>query len=519
MTDPIAPQPVRPRVLPEILSGLTVAIALVPEAIAFAFVAGVPPISGLYAAFLIGLITAAFGGRPGMISGATGALAVVLVHVVRLGNLRGEELGVDGLGVEYLFATVVLAGAIQLVIGLLRLGRFIRLVPHPVMLGFVNGLAIVIFLSQLAMFRVHEHGRPGAWLEGPALWTMLGLVALTMAVIHFLPRLTKAVPSALVAIILVSAIVFAGVETPTVGDLSSVAGGFPVPQLPNLPLDFETLRTIAPYALTVALVGLIESLMTLQLIDEITETRGRGNRECIVQGVANMVTGCFRGMGGCAMIGQSLINLRSGGRGRLSGITAAVALLIFVLVGAPVIDRIPIAALVGVMFMVVIATFAWSTFETFGRVPKSDIAVIVVVTAVTVWKDLATAVVCGVIVSALVFAWKSAQHVRIRAEVQEDGSWVCHLQGLLYFGSVREFSERLAPSQVPDLVVIDFLEARVCDFSSIEAIHSLAERYTAAGKRLRLRHLSPACRQLLRNAEQIIEVDIIEDPHYTVARL
>lgn len=498
----------------EVLSGLTVAIALVPEAIAFAFVAGVPPLSGLYAAFMIGLITAVFGGRPGMISGATGALAVVLVHVVQIGELRAE-----GLGFEYLLVTVVMAGIIQLAIGLARLGRFIRLVPHPVMMGFVNGLAIVIFLSQLDMFREREEGVVGDWLSGPALWTTLGLVALTMAIIHFLPKLTKAVPSSLVAILAVTAIVFAGVETQTVGDLSSVAGGFPLPHLPEVPWDWAMLEAVAPYALIVALVGLIESLMTVQLIDELTETRGQGNRECIVQGVANMVTGMFQGMGGCAMIGQSLINIRSGGRGRLSGIVAALGLLSFILFGAVFIDRIPIAALVGVMFMVVIGTFAWSTFRTFGRVPVSDFIVILVVTSVTVWKDLAIAVVAGVIVSALVFAWKSAQHVRLRPEVQEDGSWVCHLQGLLYFGSVREFSERLAPAQAPHLVVVDFLEARVCDFSSLEVIRSLAERYQAAGKQLRLRHLSPECRQLLRDAEHLVEVDIIEDPHYHVAKI
>ena len=497
----------------EFLAGLTVAIALVPEAIAFAFVAGVPPLSGLYAAFFIGLITAVFGGRPGMISGATGALAVVLVHVMKIGNERGE-----GLGLEYLLATVILAGGIQLVIGLLRLGRFIRLVPHPVMMGFVNGLAIVIFLSQLNMFRERNDGVVGPWLSGTALWTMVGLVVLTMAIIHFLPKLTRTIPSTLAAIVVVSAMVFAGIPTQTVGDLASVQGGFPLPHLPQIPWDWETFAAIAPYALIVALVGLIESLMTLQLIDEITETRGRGNKECIVQGIANMVTGMFKGMGGCAMIGQSLINIKSGGRGRSSGIVAAVSLLLFVLIGSTVIDRIPVAALVGVMFMVVIGTFEWATFRTFGRVPKSDIFVILIVTSVTVWQDLAIAVVSGVIASALVFAWKSAHHVRLRPEVQEDGSWHCHLQGLLYFGSVREFSERLAPSGAPDLVIVDFREARVCDYSSIEAINSLAERYAAAGKQLKLRHLSFECRKLLKNADRLVEVDIIEDPSYTIAK-
>ncbi len=508
----------------EILSGLTVAIALVPEAIAFAFVAGVPPLSGLYAAFSIGLITALFGGRPGMISGATGALAVVLVHVVKIGRERGEAMGMsatdaDGLGLEFLLATVVLAGAIQLVLGLLRLGRFIRLVPHPVMMGFVNGLAIVILLSQLGMFRTRTDGEMGPWLTGTPMAIMIGLVILTMAIIKFLPKVTRAVPSSLAAILVVTGIVFLGLQTQTVGDLASVKGGFPTPHVPDVPLDWAMFWAIAPYAIIVALVGLIESLMTLQLIDEITETRGRGNRECVVQGIANIVTGFIRGMGGCAMIGQSLINIQSGGRGRLSGVTAAVALLLFILVGSEFIDRIPIAALVGVMFMVVIGTFEWATFRTFGKVPKSDIFVIAVVTIVTVWQDLAIAVIAGVITSALVFAWKSAQHVRLGIEEQDDGSWICHLHGLLYFGSVREFSDRLAPSKAPDLVVVDFLDARVCDYSSLETINSLAERYLAAGKTLKLRHLSPQCRKLLKNAEKLVEVNIIEDPDYAVANV
>jgi SulP family sulfate permease len=497
----------------EILSGLTVAIALVPEAIAFAFVAGVPPLSGLYAAFFVGLITAVFGGRPGMISGATGALAVVLVHVVQKGN------ALDGLGVEYLFATVVLAGVFQIVIGALKLGRFIRLVPHPVMMGFVNGLAIVIFLSQISMFKERVNGVAGDWLSGTPLLIMGGLVLLTMVIIQFLPKLTKAVPSSLAAIIIVSGIAFAGVNTQVVGDLATVKGDFPLPHLPSIPLTWATFALIAPYALIVALVGLIESLMTLQLIDEITETRGKGNRECIVQGIANVVTGFFKGMGGCAMIGQSLINIKSGGRGRLSGIVAALALLSFILVGSGLIDQIPIAALVGVMFMVVIGTFEWATFQTFGRIPKSEIIVVLVVTGVTVWKDLAIAVIAGVIVSALVFAWKSAQHVRLRPEKLPDGSILYHLQGLLYFGSVREFSERLAPSNAPDLVIVDFLEARVCDYSSIEVINSLAERYKAAGKQIKLRHLSPECAKMLKDAEHLVEIDIIEDPHYSVAQI
>ncbi|MEM7696848.1 MAG: SulP family inorganic anion transporter [Verrucomicrobiota bacterium] len=495
------------------LSGLTVALALVPEAIAFAFVAGVPPLSGLYAAFFIGIITAIFGGRPGMISGATGAVAVVLVSVVKKGN---DEFG--GIGIELLFATVILAGLIQLLIGVLKLGRFIRLVPHPVMMGFVNGLAIVIFLSQLDMFKIFENGEATKWLTGSDLAVMIGLVVLTMAIIRFLPKLTKAVPSSLAAIIVVSLLGFFFFDTREVGDLASVKGGLPLPHLPSIPLTSEVFLAILPTALIVALVGLIESLMTLQLIDEITETRGSGNRECLAQGAANVVTGFFQGMGGCAMIGQSLININSGGRGRLSGIVAAVGLLLFVLVGAPVIDRIPIAALVGVMFMVVIGTFEWSTFKILHRVPIEDVIVIVIVTAVTVWHDLALAVIVGVIVSALVFAWKSAKHVRLgEAQEMEDGSRLYHLRGLLYFGSVREFIERLTPKDQPDQVTIDFREARVCDQSSLEALHSLSERYEAAGKSLRLRHLSPECQRMLAKAGTVTDTDD-DDPDYTVAR-
>ncbi len=498
----------------DILSGLTVALALVPEAIAFAFVAGVEPLVGLYAAFFMGLITAIWGGRPGMISGATGAIAVVLVAVVAEGNEK-----FNGVGLELLFATVILAGIIQVTIGVLGLGRLIRLVPHPVMMGFVNGLAIVIFLAQLDMFKVRVDGAATDWLTGSAMGIMVGLVILTMAIIHFLPKFTKAIPSSLAAILVVTAIVFFGIDTQTVGDMASVKGGFPIPHIPNMPFSWEAFFFIAPFAVIVALVGVIESLMTLQLIDELTETRGKGNRECVAQGAANIVTGFFGGMGGCAMIGQSLINIKSGGRGRTSGVVAALALLAFILVGSGFIDQIPIAALVGVMFMVVIGTFAWSTFNTIGKVPKSEIIVILVVTIVTVWHDLAIAVIAGVIVSALVFAWESAKHVRLRPEDREDGVRIYHLHGLLFFGSVREFSERLAPSLAPDDVIIDFKEARVCDFSSIEAINSIAERYTKAGKKLRIRHLSPQCRELLSSAKNLIEVDIIEDPHYDVARI
>lgn len=500
----------------DILSGLTVAFALVPEAIAFAFVAGVPPLTGMYAAFIVCLITSLFGGRPGMISAAAGSLAVVMIALVQQGELRGGE----GAGLEYLLLTVVLMGLIQIVIGWLRLARFIRLVPHPVMMGFVNGLAVVIFLAQISMFKTRHGSTVGDWLQGPALWTMVGLVVLTMAIIHFLPKLTKAVPSSLVAILVVTGVVLAGIDTQTVGDLSSVRGGFPMPHLPRVPFTWETLVFIFPYALILAAVGLIESLMTVQLVDELTETRGRGNREAVVLGVANVVAGFFKGMGGCALIGQTLINIRSGGRGRLSGFTAAVALIIFILVGAPFIDRIPIAALTGVMFIVVISTFEWTTFTTIGKAPKSDILIIAIVTAVTVAFDLAIAVFTGVIVSALVFAWKSAKHVIVTRVHDKAPERTYALEGLLYFGSVRDFSDRFQPADDPDNVVIDFRDSRVCDLSGLEAINALADRYRKVGKTLHLRHLSPDCRIMLKQAGSLVDVEVLpDDPHYTVARV
>ena len=498
------------------LAGLTTALALVPGSIAFAFVAGVPPISGLYAGFFICLITAAFGGRPGMISSAAGSLAVVMVALVVEGNRRG---GV-GAGFEYLLLTVMLMGVIQMVIGALRLGRFIRLVPHPVMMGFVNGLAIVVFLSQLKMFRQRDGAIVGDWLSGSALWTMCALAALTMAIVYLLPRLTKKVPSSLVAIIVVSVIAAFGISTRTVGDLSSVQGALPTLHLPQVPMTWETLRFIFPYAMILALVGLIETLMTMQLIDEVTDTRGKGNREALALGAANIVTGAFKGMGGCALVGESLINIGSGGRGRMSGVFAAFALLAFILVGSPLIDRIPIAALTGVMFVVVIATFEWTSFKTIGRVPLSDLFIIVAVTAITVWEDLAVAVIVGVILSALVFAWKSAKHVQLSVVKDSDVERIYRLEGLLYFGSVREFAEKFKPAADPQRVVLDFHESRVCDLSGLEAIKSLAERYRKLGKNLEIRHLSPDCRRLLGRAGSLVDIVVAEDdPGYLVARI
>jgi SulP family sulfate permease len=490
----------------DFLSGLTVSLALVPEAVAFAFVAGVEPLVGLYAAFFVGLITAVFGGRPGMISGATGALAVVMVSLV------------SQHGVEYLFATVVLMGIIQIAAGIFKLGKFIRMVPHPVMLGFVNGLAIVIFLAQLGQFQV-ENPSTGdmQWMEGSMLYMMLGLIAVTMFIIHFLPKITTAIPSSLAAIIVVSlAVIGFDLNTKTVGDVASIGGGLPEFHIPMVPLNLETLYIILPYAFILAAIGLIESLLTLSLIDELTETRGRGNKECIAQGAANVTTGFFGGMGGCAMIGQSMINVNSGGRGRLSGITGAVFLLLYVLVASDLIEQIPVAALVGVMFMVVIGTFEWSSFRIMKKIPKQDAFVLVLVSGVTVATDLAIAVIVGVIVSALVFAWEHAKHINVVAEDQGE-SRIYKLHGPLFFGSVANFLELFDPSTDPDDVIIDFQHSRVSDHSGIEALDTLAERYIKAGKTLHLRHLSPECKILLEKAGDLVEANVMEDPNYHVA--
>jgi SulP family sulfate permease len=502
----------------DVLSGITVALALVPEAVAFAFVAGVEPLVGLYAAFMVGLITACIGGRPGMISGATGALAVVMVALVA------------DHGVEYLFATVVLMGIIQISAGVMKLGKFIRMVPHPVMLGFVNGLAIVIFLAQLSQFGIA--GEAGwlegtfmqgsildvAWLQGTQLYMMLGLVLATMMIIHFLPKLTTAIPSSLVAILVVSFLVFGlNLDTRVVGDIASISGGLPTFHLPVVPFTFDTLMIILPYSIILAAIGLIESLLTLRLVDEVTETRGHGNRECVAQGIANTTTGLFGGMGGCAMIGQSMINVNSGGRGRLSGITAALCLLLFILVASPLIEQIPLAALIGVMFIVVIGTFEWSSFRVIRNVPKSDAMVLILVSGVTVATDLAIAVVVGVIVSALVFAWEHAKHIRIDAKEDHKGSTVYAVTGPLFFGSVTSFLDHFDPSQDNEDVIIDFARSRVADHSGLEAIDTLADRYVSEGKKLHLVHLSEECRRLLTKAGGLVEVNVIEDPQYFVA--
>ncbi|MCV6609905.1 MAG: SulP family inorganic anion transporter [Amphritea sp.] len=501
----------------DILSGLTVALALVPEAVAFAFVAGVEPLVGLYAAFMVGLITATIGGRPGMISGATGALAVVMVSLVAQH------------GVEYLFATVVLMGIFQILAGAFRLGKFIRMVPHPVMLGFVNGLAIVIFLAQMKQFQVADSEGVLGWMQGEQLMTMLGLVALTMAIIHFLPKLTKAVPSTLVAIITVTAIVL-GLDIDSARSVQDVladmtgnpdatmAGGLPQFHIPMVDINLETLRIIVPYALILAAIGLIESLLTLSLIDEITETRGRGNKECVGQGVANVVTGFFGGMGGCAMIGQSMINISSGGTGRASGISAALFLLLFILVGSTLIEMIPVAALVGVMFIVVIGTFEWASLNLMRKIPPSDAIVVVTVTVVTVLTDLAIAVIVGVIVSALVFAWKHAKHMNVATSMENNGYLkVYKPHGPLFFGAVQTFRDNFTPKYDPQEVIIDFENCRVMDHSGIEAIDSLVERYQKAGIDIHIRHLSPECIRLLEKAGSVVEINRTEDPNYKVA--
>jgi len=488
----------------EILSGLTVAIALVPEAIAFSLIANVSPLVGLYSAFIIGLITAVSGGRPGMISGATGAIAVVVVSLV----VRH--------GIEYLFAAVVLMGLIQMGIGILRLGKFIRLVPHPVMFGFVNGLAIVIFMSQLDQFKIAGPDSTISWLQGRPLLIMLGFVLATMAIIHFLPKFTKVVPASLAAIVSVSAIIiYFGIPTRTVGDIASISGGLPQFHLPSVPVNFETLKIIFPFSLIMALVGLIESLLTLTVIDEMTETRGRGNKECLAQGVANVVTGFFGGMGGCAMIGQSIINVSSGGRKRLSGIVAAVALLLFILVGAPLIEKIPMAALVGLMFMVAIGTFEWASLRIISKVPVADVFVMILVATVTViFHNLAVAVLTGVVISALVFAWQNATRIRARKHIDESGAKHYHIYGPLFFGSVAVFQEKFDVLNDPDEIIIDFEESRVIDHSAIEALNKLTERYAKVGKKAHLRHLSKDCLKLLDNASSIIDVNYWEDPKY-----
>lgn len=488
----------------ELLAGLTTALALVPEVVAFALLAHISPLVGIGSAFVICLLTSILGGRPGMISGAAGSVAVVIVSLVAQH------------GAEYLFLAVVLMGVIQLAIGALQLGKFIRLVPQPVVYGFVNGLAIIIFLAQLEQFKV-----PGGegWLSGGALGLMLGLVALTMALVYLTPRLTKAVPGSLVAIAAVSAlVVLGGLHTKTVGDIASIAGGLPRPHLPQVPYTWATLALVLPYSLIMALVGLTESLLTLTVVDELTDSRGQGNRDCIAQGLANMASGLTGGTGGCAMIGQTMVNLESRGRGRLSGVVAAGALALFVVVGSGLIERLPLAALVGVMFTVVIATFEWASLRILRRMPLADVLVMLLVTLVTaISQNLALAVLLGVVVSALVFAWENAKRIRARKHTDATGVKHYEIYGPLFFGSAQAFAEKFDVQTDPGEIVVDFSESRVADMSGIDALHKLTKRYQRLGKTLHLRHLSPDCRRLLANAGPLVEVNILADPEYLAA--
>ena len=490
----------------EILAGLTVAMTMMPESLSFAILAGLPPLAGLYAAFIMGLVTAVFGGRPGLISGGAGATVIVLIALMK------------SHGIEYVFAAVVLAGVFQILVGLFRLGKFVRLVPQPVMFGFVNGLAIVIFMAQIEQFKTVVNGKL-TWLSGTPLWTMLGLVGLTIAIVLGLPRITKKVPASLVAIFAVFALVLLfGIDTKTVKDIASVKGGLPPFHIPAVPFNLEMLQVIFPYGLIMAGVGLTEGLLTLNLVDEITGTKGRGNKECIAQGSANILNGFFFGMGGCPMIAQTLVNLSAGSRARLSGIIAAFTILLIILIGAPVIERVPMAALTGVMIMVAIGTFEWMSLRIVNKMPRQDIFVGVLVAVVTVWlHNLALAVLVGVIISALVFAWESAKRIRARKYVGADGVKYYEIFGPLFFGSIAAFQEKFDVATDPEEVVIDFKESRVADMSGIDALNKLTARYKQAGKLLRLKHLSADCRQLLENAAEVIEVNIQEDPDYHVA--
>ncbi|MFV5688112.1 SulP family inorganic anion transporter [Flavobacterium sp. ZT3R25] len=489
----------------EIFSGLTVAMTMIPESLSFAILAGFPPLSGLYAAFIMGLVTAILGGRPGMVSGGAGATVIVLIALMKSN------------GLEYVFAAVALAGILQILVGVFKLGKFIRLVPQPVMFGFVNGLAVIIFMSQLEQFKKVVNGQ-SEWLSGSPMLIMLGLAALAIGIVVFLPKITKAVPASLVAIIVIFVLVFfLGIETKTVRDIASVSGSFPPFHIPNIPMNLETLQLLSPYALIIASVGLTEGLLTLNLVDEITETKGNGNRECIAQGSANILNGFFFGMGGCPMIAQTLVNLSAGSRARLSGIIAALTILMIILFGAPIIEQLPMAALVGVMIMVAIGTFEWASFRIINKMPKHDIFVGVVVALITILlHNLALAVLIGVIISALVFAWESAKRIRAKKYIDEKGVKHYEIYGPLFFASTAAFTEKFDISNDPNEVIIDFKESKITDMSAIDAVNKITERYAKLNKTVHLRHLSPDCSQLLKNADEVIEVNIIEDPTYQV---
>lgn len=490
----------------EILAGLTVAMTMIPESLSFAILAGFAPLTGLYAAFIMGLVTAILGGRPGLISGGAGATVIVLIALMKTQ------------GIEYVFAAVAVAGLIQILVGLFKLGKFVRLVPQPVMFGFVNGLAVIIFMSQLEQFKTLVNGKV-EWLSGIPLYTMLALVLLTVAIVLVWPKITKAVPASLVAIIVVFLLVLGfGIDTKLVKNIATVAGGFPSFHIPHVPFNIDTLKIIFPYSIIMAGVGLTEGLLTLNLVDEITASKGNRNRESVAQGVANILNGFFTGMGGCPMIAQTLVNLSAGARARLSGIVAALTILLIILVGAPVIDRVPMAALVGVMMMVAIGTFEWMSFKVINKMPKQDIVIGILVALITIWlHNLALAVLIGVIISALVFAWESSKRIRASKYTDKDGVKNYDIFGPLFFGSVANFNELFNIAEDPENVIVDFKHSRVFDMSGIDALNKLTERYHTAGKKLRLRHLSEDCKRLLQNADEIIQVNIIEDPTYQVA--
>ena len=489
----------------EILAGLTVAMTMIPESLSFAILAGFPPLVGLYGAFIMGIITAIFGGRPGLISGGAGATVIVLIALMK------------SHGLEYVFGAIALAGIIQIVVGLFKLGKFIRLVPQPVMYGFVNGLAVIIFMSQLEQFKTIINNQK-QWLIGSPLFIMAGLVALTIAIILLFPKITKAVPASLVAIIIVFAVVLIfNIDTKQVVDIAHISGRFPPFHIPNIPFTLDTFRIILPYGLIMAAVGLTEGLLTLNLVDEITETKGNSNRECLAQGTANIANGFFFGMGGCPMIAQTLVNLSSGSRARLSGIIAAVTILIIILFGAPIIELVPMAALTGVMIMVAVGTFEWASFKTFNKMPKSDIFVMLVVTLITIlMHNLALAVLIGVLISALVFAWENAKRIRARKFTDENGIKHYEIFGPLFFGSTTAFAEKFDVQNDPNEVIIDFAESRIADMSAIDAVNKITKRYADINKTVHLKHLSNDCVDLLKNAEAIIDVNIFEDPTYKV---
>jgi SulP family sulfate permease len=499
----------------DILSGLVVAVALVPEAIAFSFIASVSPIVGLYAAFILGLITAIMGGKPGMISGATGAVAIVLVGLTLSAKelLIAQGLSGDALSfgiLQYITLTAIMAGMIQISIGAFKLGKFIRLVPQPALHGFVNGLAVVIAMSQFK------------FLDGAGA-TMYLIILGTMATMHFLPKISQAVPAGLVAIIVFTLLVsVTGLDTKLVGDLANLSqfkGMLPSFHVPDTIMSFEAIYLVAPYALIVALVGVIESLLTLSVLDEISGKRGSANQECIAQGTGNITCGLFGAMPGCAMIGQSIINYTSGGWGRLSGITASIGLMILVATMTDILSIIPVAILVGIMFMVSIGTFEWSSFARISKMPRSDAFVLVTVTGITIVEDLAVAVISGVIISALVFAWKHARvFAKTHTEEDENGveTKIYDFDGPLFFGSVTSFNEQFDMEHDPDSVILDFKDARVMDISGVEAVDAITKKYLELGKTIKIRHLSKECKSIMKNAGEFCTYEE-DDPNYKVA--